>query len=290
MTDKKSLKDEELEDETSNLRLLLYGQPQVTESRIYYSSQSTCYQQSIEFLNSLDNIEILRENGHSEIEYTWTNQDSKEPYWKGKLEVVTAETGNKIKFGFDFKDYFKQLIFQGLKGLFFVSIFFTIIIGSYEISNLFEPWFILTNVGLVGICILFLSVFLLDRSEACQQKFMKKISGFLDTSESELISLALEEFRSQYIKETVLKEHPKEVICFNCQTANKDDSSFCIKCGLALTGCSICLLKIGSSEEILRCPYCNSLAHKSHLLEWLKLKGVCPVCKNPLKWIDNKLS
>ncbi|NVM03452.1 MAG: hypothetical protein HWN67_14080 [Candidatus Helarchaeota archaeon] len=290
MKEKDSLKDKELEDESSNLRLLFYGQPQVTESRIYYSSQSTCYQQSLEFLNSSDNIEILQENGYSEIEYSWTNQDNREPYWKGKLKVLTVEAGSKIKFGFDFKDYFKQLMFQGLKGLILVSIFFTIIIGSYEISNLFEPWFILTNVGLVGICILFLGIFLLDRSESCQQKFMKRFSGFLDTSESELITLALEKFRSQYVKENVLKEHPKEAICFNCQTVNKNNSTFCVNCGLTLTGCSICLLKIGSTEEVLRCPYCNSLAHKSHLLEWLKIKGVCPVCKYPLKWNNKKLT
>ncbi|MFX1449297.1 MAG: RING finger domain-containing protein [Promethearchaeota archaeon] len=289
MPEKNDLKDDKSEDEISNLRLLLYGESKIKESRIYYSSQSDCFQQSIEYLNSLNNIEIKREHGYFDIEYIKKKEDDKEPYWNGTLEIVPEELGSRIKFNFDFKDYFKQFFLLGVKGSVLISIFLTIIVGSYNISNLIELWFILTIVGIIGISFLFISAFLLDRSENSQQVFMKKFSDYLDRSESKLITKALEEFRKTHIEEKIPEMLPKKVICINCKTKNKYSSTFCINCGMRVTGCSICLLKIGASEEILRCPHCNSIAHKSHLLEWLKVKGVCPVCKKLLKWVEDKL-
>lgn len=50
--------------------------------------------------------------------------------------------------------------------------------------------------------------------------------------------------------------------------------------------CSVCRMVISESEEIIHCPYCNAIAHKSHLLEWLKIKGACPICNTPCNTID----
>lgn len=283
------LEDYKKKEEPSNLKLLLYGQPQLAESRIYYSSQTECYQLSLKYLKSLENVEILREYKYSEIDYDFTKQDGKEPYWKGKLKIQPEELGSKIKFNFDFKEYYKQNIKLVLKGSIFVVLFLIIIIGSYNLLNLIEPWFILTNLGIVGACILFIGAFILDSSEDSQHIFMNNCSSFLDGFESQLITKALEEFRSKQIKEIVPNIPPKEIICNNCHAINKYSSNFCIKCGISLIKCSICLSKIAASEEILECPSCHSLAHKTHLLEWLKIKGCCPVCRNPLKSKNNQL-
>ena len=46
--------------------------------------------------------------------------------------------------------------------------------------------------------------------------------------------------------------------------------------------CSVCKLSLYTSEDVLNCPMCQLPAHTSHFLEWIKIKGVCPICKAPL--------
>lgn len=86
--------------------------------------------------------------------------------------------------------------------------------------------------------------------------------------------------------------------CPYCHTNIRiSGSSFCWKCGANLetmaansvpepraedggTGekCMICNLTLKGNEVVLRCPHCGSGAHRVHFLEWLHVKGVCPVC------------
>jgi hypothetical protein len=47
--------------------------------------------------------------------------------------------------------------------------------------------------------------------------------------------------------------------------------------------CSVCRMKITLSSNLVRCPECGSPAHYSHLAEWLKIRGVCPICKKRVK-------
>ncbi len=46
--------------------------------------------------------------------------------------------------------------------------------------------------------------------------------------------------------------------------------------------CMLCRKKIKAGEVYLKCPYCQNIYHRSHLLEWIKVKGTCPVCKHKL--------
>jgi len=48
--------------------------------------------------------------------------------------------------------------------------------------------------------------------------------------------------------------------------------------------CIVCNLIINpAKEELIYCPHCNSPAHRSHLIEWIKIKGFCPKCKKDIK-------
>jgi HEAT repeat protein len=42
--------------------------------------------------------------------------------------------------------------------------------------------------------------------------------------------------------------------------------------------CIVCNLQIKKGEELVRCPSCGNVAHKTHMLEWLHIRGYCPVC------------
>ncbi|PWI49657.1 hypothetical protein CEE45_00580 [Candidatus Heimdallarchaeota archaeon B3_Heim] len=47
--------------------------------------------------------------------------------------------------------------------------------------------------------------------------------------------------------------------------------------------CSVCRTKVTDITRLVRCPECGSPAHYSHLAEWLKIRGFCPICKKKIK-------
>ncbi len=47
--------------------------------------------------------------------------------------------------------------------------------------------------------------------------------------------------------------------------------------------CSVCRMTVSESSLLVRCPECGTPAHYSHLAEWLKIRGVCPICKKKVK-------
>ncbi len=46
--------------------------------------------------------------------------------------------------------------------------------------------------------------------------------------------------------------------------------------------CSVCKMKINSPEDHYVCPHCSAPAHFSHLAEWVKIRGTCPVCRKTI--------
>jgi hypothetical protein len=46
--------------------------------------------------------------------------------------------------------------------------------------------------------------------------------------------------------------------------------------------CIVCNLPINKGEELVRCPCCGNLAHRDHMLEWLHIRGYCPVCSEKI--------
>lgn len=50
--------------------------------------------------------------------------------------------------------------------------------------------------------------------------------------------------------------------------------------------CIVCHHHIGIEVPTLMCPHCGGEAHRSHLLEWLKVKGTCPNCGRKLSRSD----
>ncbi len=60
----------------------------------------------------------------------------------------------------------------------------------------------------------------------------------------------------------------------------------CPGCGVKPGQCIVCHTTVEIGEMYLNCPHCQKLAHRSHLLEWLKVKGVCPFCQRRLRKSD----
>ncbi|MHA1976128.1 MAG: hypothetical protein ACW98F_01525 [Candidatus Hodarchaeales archaeon] len=47
--------------------------------------------------------------------------------------------------------------------------------------------------------------------------------------------------------------------------------------------CSVCRTIVSDIDTLVRCPECGSPAHYAHLAEWLKIRGICPICKKKIK-------
>ena len=82
--------------------------------------------------------------------------------------------------------------------------------------------------------------------------------------------------KSNFIKP---KEKPH---CFECNTRLADYRKPCPNCLSKPPLCSVCRSQMSTSEELVSCKHCNNMAHKDHMMGWLKIKSICPVCRNKL--------
>jgi uncharacterized Zn-finger protein len=89
-------------------------------------------------------------------------------------------------------------------------------------------------------------------------------------------------------EEIVLVKTVKESRCTFCGEKFRitDTTKYCPWCGTEIPQCTVCLLPIIQGDEFVKCPYCGSFAHKNHLIEWVKVKGSCPYCKERLTEFD----
>lgn len=44
--------------------------------------------------------------------------------------------------------------------------------------------------------------------------------------------------------------------------------------------CAVCGLQIREGQQMVYCPNCGNPAHYTHLAEWVRVKGTCPICRN----------
>ncbi|MFB0559831.1 MAG: right-handed parallel beta-helix repeat-containing protein [Candidatus Lokiarchaeia archaeon] len=85
------------------------------------------------------------------------------------------------------------------------------------------------------------------------------------------------------VRQTPITRRPQCVYC-GCELS--ENAKFCPLCGKAIAICSVCNRDILSGEVFVECPYCHVPSHRDHLLEWIKVKGYCPNCKERLSRLD----
>jgi hypothetical protein len=79
---------------------------------------------------------------------------------------------------------------------------------------------------------------------------------------------------------------PTRFRCLECGVVITEQQPVCPECGTKQQRCIVCHQFIGQEELYNKCPHCNQLAHRRHLLEWIKIKGVCPYCQRRLRRKD----
>ncbi len=104
-----------------------------------------------------------------------------------------------------------------------------------------------------------------------------KLKGRIDRKEKELIPEEIP---------PIIEVKLNEIKCAFCGEILPKDVLDCPHCGTEIYQCGVCLLPIVYGEDFVKCPHCKTFSHRDHLLEWLKVKGNCPNCKEPLSEID----
>jgi DNA-directed RNA polymerase subunit RPC12/RpoP len=110
-----------------------------------------------------------------------------------------------------------------------------------------------------------------------------------------------------------LKPMSPPIICPKCGSAlPASNDAFCARCGADLTEtsepvappvepesavkhkretprkrvhervCMVCDLALESNDTLAWCPYCGSVAHRGHLVQWVRTKKRCPMCSHRL--------
>ena len=131
-------------------------------------------------------------------------------------------------------------------------------------------WFIIQSLLWLGFLVILLLVCVLCARDVC--KTQKKSSP---PTRQEKIPTSRRIFRppsSTPITDIQL------TMCTHCEATILAGATVCPHCGNLRPICTVCHHMITNSDAILSCPNCKGMAHRIHILEYLKVKGACPNC------------
>ncbi len=86
------------------------------------------------------------------------------------------------------------------------------------------------------------------------------------------------QFRAEIDNLFDYQETKKALVCYLCGGSISKTQKVCSNCKEEVLKCSVCKLPISQNQDIGQCPHCESKAHLTHLFEWIKTQGKCPVC------------
>ncbi|MFX1563944.1 MAG: hypothetical protein ACFFDP_11635 [Promethearchaeota archaeon] len=73
---------------------------------------------------------------------------------------------------------------------------------------------------------------------------------------------------------------PSQHICWNCSASLSPSTKFLQTFTFETAPrCAVCTFWVYPGERVILCPACQAQGHRAHMLEYLKAKGACPVCK-----------
>ncbi|MHA1556105.1 MAG: hypothetical protein ACTSPM_04140, partial [Candidatus Heimdallarchaeota archaeon] len=86
---------------------------------------------------------------------------------------------------------------------------------------------------------------------------------------------------TQSVREKIA-EISKYYSCYQCGFPIESTSQTCPDCKSDIIKCAVCKLPISFGDEIGSCVLCETKGHLTHMQEWLKTQGKCPVCLQKL--------
>lgn len=115
------------------------------------------------------------------------------------------------------------------------------------------------------------------------QKSPTKYARTQTSRRKKIVEVPEQEMALKFSWPTPAPEKPR---CVYCGLEVPENANYCPRCHGIIANCSVCSQNIASGDRFLECPHCGTLSHRDHLLEWIKVKGYCPSCKNKLRESD----
>jgi hypothetical protein len=69
----------------------------------------------------------------------------------------------------------------------------------------------------------------------------------------------------------------QQATCWHCDTSllSFDNQVFTFE---TAQKCAVCEFEVFPGDQVVLCPACRAQGHRAHMLEFVKAKGVCPMC------------
>ncbi len=153
------------------------------------------------------------------------------------------------------------------------------------------PWSIITS---VSFSVLFLGYMQFgkqkkEQSEPSLAEFFTKRQVFLSKiGKEEPIKISKEviETTTESITINLNKVETNQLFCYYCDALLErvDDGGplICLNCGKKTRKCEICMKYMVANEELVQIIDCGHIFHRNHLIEWMKVKRICPTCKREI--------
>ena len=103
--------------------------------------------------------------------------------------------------------------------------------------------------------------------------------------QSKLLENPRKEVKIIVEKDTVknIKKLDEELFCYFCdallEIVEDGGPLICLNCGKKTRKCEICMKYMVANDELVQIVDCGHVFHKNHLIEWMKVKEICPICK-----------
>jgi len=128
-----------------------------------------------------------------------------------------------------------------------------------------------------------------EQSEPSLAEFFTKRQVFLSKiGKEEPIKISKEviETTTESITINLNKVETNQLFCYYCDALLErvDDGGplICLNCGKKTRKCEICMKYMVANEELVQIIDCGHIFHRNHLIEWMKVKRICPTCKREI--------
>jgi len=78
---------------------------------------------------------------------------------------------------------------------------------------------------------------------------------------------------------------PSQFVCWSCNTAlSSSAKSLQTVTFETAPQCAVCGYWVYPGEQVMLCPACQAQGHSTHMLEYVKAKGACPICARRIRY------